>query len=309
MDPLFSIIIPTYNRAHLVGGTIESVLAQSFRDFEVIVVDDGSTDRTPELLQSFGKKITAIRQENRGAEAARHNGAAHARGGYLVLLDSDDLLLGEALATYARVIRAGETPALIITRLCRFHDGEPIPAPADAAATIEVLKYSNYFNRDRSLFESCSQLVVRYTVAEATCALRPKLTAFPLDSCDTLLALGAAGPCFAIQHPATVAYRYHGSNSSGDLEYMVSIAPRLLNLSRSNAYHGDNCHRFARYAYLGGVQFSHLRRSLHARRLDLARQVIRDSWPMLLAAVARKVAQLFRRKVTPLTIRVSEPPA
>jgi hypothetical protein len=151
--------------------------------------------------------------------------------------------------------------------------------------------------------------VIRRTVAEATCVLRPQLTAFPFDSCDYMLALGAAGPCFAIQHPVTVAYRYHTSNSSGDLEYMVRMAPRLLNLVRSNAYHDNECHRFARYANLGGIQFSHLRRSLRASRLDLACQVVRDSWPMLLAAIARKVAQQFRRKVTPLTITLSEAPA
>lgn len=304
---LFSIIIPTYNRAGLVGATIESVLAQSFREFEIVVVDDGSTDRTPEVLQAFGKKIVAIRQDNRGAEAARHHGAALAQGQYLALLDSDDLLLPDALAIYARAIHSIGAPQLLIAKMCRFHTGDPLPTSQDNPGFIEALKYHDYFNRDRSLAESCSQLVVKRSVAEDIRAFRPKLTAFPLDSCDILLALGACSPCVAIQYPATVAYRHHDSNSSGNLEHMVHMAPRLLNLTRQNAYSGYNPHRFARFANLGGIMFSYLRQCVHTRRLDLACKVVQDSWPMLFAAIARKLALQFRRKVSPLKIEFTMP--
>jgi len=308
-NPLFSVIIPTYNAAHLVGATIDSALAQSFPDFEVIVVDDGSTDSTPDVLRSFGEKITVIRQGNQGAEAARRNGAVHARGEYLALLDHDDLLLDDALAVYARIIRSGEMPALIIARLSRFLDGEPSPGPMPRAADIKVLRYANYFGRDRALAMGFSQLVIRRTVAETTRALRSKQTAFPYDSSDIFLALGGAGPCVAILSPTTVAYRFHANNNSGDLDHMITTAPRLLDLVRTNDYPGDKHHRFARYANLGGMQFALLNRSLRARRLDLAGQVVRDSWPMLLAAVARKVALQLRPKTTPMTIAPTGQPA
>src|ERR1035437_6391358 len=142
--PLFSVIIPTYNCAAMIGATIDSVLAQTFRDFEIIVVDDGSTDQTQAALQPFGTKIRSIRQENQGAEAARHNGAKHARGDYLVLLDHDDLLLPEPLSIYAAVIRSDDTPTLIIAKLCRFHDGEPMPVQPHFSEAIEVLHYPDY---------------------------------------------------------------------------------------------------------------------------------------------------------------------
>lgn len=308
-NPLFSIIIPTYNAAHLVGATIDSALAQSFRDFEIIVVDDGSTDGTPEVLRSFGESITVLRQENQGAEAARHNGAARASGEYLALLDHDDLLMDGALAIYARIIHSGEIPAVIIARLCRFQDGEPAPGPMDSDAGIEVLRYPSYFGRDRALAQGCSQLVIRRTVAQTTGALRSKPTAFPYDSSDIFLALGAAGPCIAILQPTTVAYRFHASNNSGDIDNMISTSPRLINAVRQNDYPGDPHHRFARYANLGGMQFALLTRSLRAKRLDLAGRVIWESWPMLLAAVARKVALQFRPRATPAWITPGRIPA
>ena len=63
MKHRFSVVVPVHNREKLVGATIDSVLAQTFRDFELIVVDDGSTDGTPELLRSYGTKIRTMRQE------------------------------------------------------------------------------------------------------------------------------------------------------------------------------------------------------------------------------------------------------
>ena len=97
-DELISVIIPTYNRAHCVGEAIQSVLDQTYKNFEIIVVDDGSTDNTQEVLATFGDKIKVIRQENRGVSAARNAGIREARGEWLAFLDSDDLWLPEKLA-------------------------------------------------------------------------------------------------------------------------------------------------------------------------------------------------------------------
>ncbi|HZA55185.1 MAG TPA: glycosyltransferase [Candidatus Udaeobacter sp.] len=98
MPPLVSIIIPTYNRWPLVREAIESVLAQRFRDFELIVVDDGSTDGTVGELGSFGGSLRLVRQDRKGVAAARNSGVAVARGRYIAFLDSDDLWLSKKLA-------------------------------------------------------------------------------------------------------------------------------------------------------------------------------------------------------------------
>ncbi len=90
--PKVSVIIPTYNRADKVGKTIESALAQTFTDMEVIVVDDGSSDGTGRALDAvFGNRIRYFAQANQGASVARNKGIAEARGEWIAFLDSDDL--------------------------------------------------------------------------------------------------------------------------------------------------------------------------------------------------------------------------
>ncbi|MCX8117420.1 MAG: glycosyltransferase [Desulfobacterota bacterium] len=90
--PKVSVIIPTYNRWPMVREAIDSVLAQDFDDFELIVVDDGSSDGTSEALKEYGRRIRVVGHvQNRGVSAARNTGLRHARGKYIAFLDSDDL--------------------------------------------------------------------------------------------------------------------------------------------------------------------------------------------------------------------------
>lgn len=96
--PLVSVIIPTYNRALSIREAVDSVLDQTFSDFEVIVVDDGSTDDTPARLAVYGDRIRVIRQVNAGVSAARNAGLAAAQGIWIAFLDSDDLWLPDKLA-------------------------------------------------------------------------------------------------------------------------------------------------------------------------------------------------------------------
>jgi glycosyltransferase involved in cell wall biosynthesis len=92
-SPRVSVVIPTYNRRRFVAEAVESALAQDYPDLEVIVVDDGSSDGTAESLSRFGCAIRYVRQENRGASAARNHGIRLATGEYIAFLDSDDLYL------------------------------------------------------------------------------------------------------------------------------------------------------------------------------------------------------------------------
>ena len=97
--PTVSVIIPTYNRAHLIGKAIKSILNQTFQDFEIIVIDDGSTDNTEETVKSFNNfKIRYIcHANNQGVSVARNTGIRASRGKYIALLDSDDEWLPEKL--------------------------------------------------------------------------------------------------------------------------------------------------------------------------------------------------------------------
>lgn len=91
-EPLLSVIIPSYNHELYIGEAIESVLRQTYKNLELIIIDDGSADRSKEIIQSYGEeRICLIEQENQGAHAAINKGLALAKGEYLAILNSDDV--------------------------------------------------------------------------------------------------------------------------------------------------------------------------------------------------------------------------
>jgi glycosyltransferase involved in cell wall biosynthesis len=106
VTPTVSVVIPTYNRARLVPGAVESALAQTVREAEVIVVDDGSTDDTRRALRPYGDRIRYVYQANRGASAAQNAGIALARGEWVAVLASDDRWAPVKLARQLWAIRA-----------------------------------------------------------------------------------------------------------------------------------------------------------------------------------------------------------
>lgn len=103
---LISVIIPTYNRAHFIHEAVESALNQDIQgyDLEVLVIDDGSTDNTCEVLKAYGDSIRYIHQENGGAGVARNRGLQEARGEWITFLDSDDLWLPHRLSLQMAVL-------------------------------------------------------------------------------------------------------------------------------------------------------------------------------------------------------------
>lgn len=105
-EPLFSVVIATYNYGRFVARAIDSVLDQTLDDYEIVVVDDGSTDDTQERLCAYAGRITSIRRANGGQASAYNDGIALARGRFVCILDADDELLPDALEVFARHIEA-----------------------------------------------------------------------------------------------------------------------------------------------------------------------------------------------------------
>ena len=120
---MFSVIIPTYNRATFVTKAIDSVLRQSFNDYEIVVVDDGSTDTTTEALEQYGKTITVVHQANSGVSAARNRGIANANGKWIAFLDSDDEWKENYLARQLEHIRFNPNVIAFITNAINIHPG------------------------------------------------------------------------------------------------------------------------------------------------------------------------------------------
>ena len=121
-----SVILPTYNRYAFVGQAIDSVLNQTYTDYELIVVDDGSTDNTPALLYQYGDRINVIRQENRGVSAARNSGIRSASGNAIALLDSDDYWLPKKLEEQVAFFEAHPDALICQTEELWFRNGKRV---------------------------------------------------------------------------------------------------------------------------------------------------------------------------------------
>ncbi len=118
--PYFSVIIPTYNRADFITRTIESILTQSFADFEIIVVDDGSTDATEKIISTIDDiRLQYIKKTNAERAAARNEGVAQAKGRYVTFLDSDDIAYPNHLSTAFDFLSVNHLPEV-------FHVGYEI---------------------------------------------------------------------------------------------------------------------------------------------------------------------------------------
>lgn len=126
--PLVSVIIPAYNCARYLPAAIESALAQSYPKTEIIVVDDGSTDETPDLLRKY-PQVTAIRQNNGGLSHARNTGINNARGDYIALLDGDDIWPKDKLQEQMAIIEADPGIGLLFGNARRFADDGWTEAP------------------------------------------------------------------------------------------------------------------------------------------------------------------------------------
>lgn len=124
--PKVSVIIPTYNRENLVLESIRSVFAQTFADFEIIVVDDGSTDNTREILQPYLSKIKYIYHRNTGQSFARNLGILASEGEYLAFLDSDDIWEPKKLKIQVEILNKEKNIGLIFTNFKKFDKGRII---------------------------------------------------------------------------------------------------------------------------------------------------------------------------------------
>ena len=116
MAPVVSVVLPAYNCPHYIGAAIESMLAQTFADFELIVIDDGSTDSTPEVVRGYADpRIRLVQQANGGAAAAANHGIALARGRYIARQDQDDVSFAPRLARQVAFLDANPACALVGT--------------------------------------------------------------------------------------------------------------------------------------------------------------------------------------------------
>jgi GT2 family glycosyltransferase len=236
--PRVSVVIPAYNAANYIHSTVASVLAQTYHDYELIVVDDGSTDATREVLQVFGQQLKYIYQKNQERSAARNTGIRAASGELIAFLDSDDLWHPEKLER--QVVALDEYPTAVLT-YCQAaymnHLGEPVSRFGnwidrnDEAETVLA-------DRSRELFVGdvvCgggSTPMVRRIIIDRVGFFDLNLT-YPEDW-DYWARLSRIGPFVYIPEPL-VRYRVYGWTKVLRIEASESIVKQHLKIIARSA--------------------------------------------------------------------------
>jgi glycosyltransferase involved in cell wall biosynthesis len=226
MGSRVSIIIPAYNAEKYIADTVESVLVQSFRDLECIVVDDGSIDRTGEIAMGFGERIRYIRQENAERSAARNRGIALASGDYIGFLDADDILLPEKLKEQVAFLDAHPGYDVVYSRVAYFRDnGERrcyrVRRVTPSGDILPFLIWSNFITMNSPLF--------RRGAVERVGGFNVSLSRY--EDWDFLLRLALSGSRFGFLDSLHSLCRMHGGNTVADgprmFQAKMAVAGRI----------------------------------------------------------------------------------
>ena len=225
IDPRVSVIVPTFNRAALLVEAVDSVLAQQGVAFELIVVDDGSTDDTSDVLAGYGSRIKVIPQENRGVSAARNRGVAAGRGELIAFLDSDDLWLPGKLRAQVAYMDAHPELGICQTEEIWIRDGRRVNPRRRHRKTAGM-----FFERSLELcLVSPSAVMLRRELFEAAGGFDEDLPA--CEDYDLWLRIGRRHPVGLIDAPMVVKRGGHPDQLSrrpGLDRYRIRAIAKLL---------------------------------------------------------------------------------
>ncbi len=225
-NPLVSVIIPTYNRGWILKEAIDSVLAQNFTDFELIIVDNGSTDNTQDILDSYKEKIIVERHSrNKGVSAARNRGIASASGQYIAFLDSDDLWLPQKLSTQIDFFNANPE-ALICQTEEKWIRNSIFVNPKKRHKKIS----GNIFEQSLYLcLVSPSAVMIKRSLFEKTGMFDESLPA--CEDYDMWLRISCRYPVYLIDTPLIIKRGGHAdqlSRSSGLDRYRIQSLKKII---------------------------------------------------------------------------------
>ncbi|HTC66885.1 MAG TPA: glycosyltransferase family A protein [Candidatus Acidoferrum sp.] len=285
--PRFSIIITSHNQSAYIRDAVNSALEQGYEAKEIVVVDDASSDASPQILKEYGDKIhLAAFQTNQGVTTSRNLGAAMATGEYFVFLDGDDVMLPWALDVYGRIVDA-KKPQIILSCMQWFESSLQHLQSASVPHQIEFAEYELLLKRDRRYQAGGSAIVVARQVFQAVNGWTDQF--FPLEDIDLLMKLGNSGPTVQILSPCTKGYRIHSSNVRHRVPGMVEGLNKVMEREKSGVYPGGSTLRRERYAVLGAPVFFWIKSAFTAGLYGTAIGVLARGWPMFLATCAQKI--------------------
>ena len=210
--PRVSVIVPSYNQARFVAATVDSALAQTYPEVEILVVDDGSTDDTRAVLAAYTDRIRYIYQENRGLAAARNTGFLASRGDYLLFLDGDDLIHPEKIARHVSVLETEPECGLVYSAWQQIgEDGTRVLGEVRPGAHGQVLTRLLL----RRFFFFPSAAVVRRACFERV-GLFDESLAWGEDA-DMWLRLARAGYAFGYLDQPLLQYRIHPNSMTAGI--------------------------------------------------------------------------------------------
>ncbi len=296
----FSVVIAVYNGAQHVGQAIDSVLAQTFTDFELFVVNDGSTDDTARVLSSYGAAIRVLEQPNAGPEVARNKAVSQASGEYLAFLDHDDLFFPNALQIYDEVLRSHNSPPLLMASRVVFEDDQAVPRLANSPVKVSI--YRDFLQRDMYMGTSMSLIVMRRsTFSQTGAAANCTPSSWHLNDFHLLLKASTSGPFIVIREPITVAYRSHAGNCHRNQGAMVDAVLSLIDLEQKGQFPGGKERKKERYLWIGSVTWHRIRLLLSSSNLKWAGLLFLRGSPMLSVALPQKARIRISKKFKSLT--------
>jgi glycosyltransferase involved in cell wall biosynthesis len=238
--PKFSVIIATYNRAKYITATLESLKAQEFKDYEVIVVDDGSTDNTVELLKPHGSWLRVFQEQNAGPGRARNVAAGHATGEYIAFLDGDDIWFPWTLSAFADVAEQHSNPDLIAAKLKLFWNDKELAMVKREPLRVEA--FPDYYAASlKRYFVSAGMMVVRRDAFKKVGGFTERR--IYAEDCDLALRFGLAEGFVQIIAPVTFGYRQHANNASKDWSMMAKGTMNLVAQERAGKYPGGRARK------------------------------------------------------------------
>lgn len=291
----FSVVVACYNHERFVRDAVDSALSQSCLSMEVIAVDDKSTDRTADILDTYGQSIILHKMpENRGVGAARNAGASLATGEYLVFLDGDDVLMPWALKVYERLILA-HAPEIILGQVEKFTGRKPVSTTITPCDCVEFITYPDFLSKDRSWIYNTSALVVHRSAFVAVGGWSPDI--YYQDIQDLLSKLGNAGKTLLVLSPQTVWYRMHTTNAVRNVAGFVRGIEVLMEKESSGKYPLENGAAKRRRVWFGGLIFYWIIQALRAGLYgDAYRALARHGWLVPLAIAKRAAAIIVGRR-------------